>query len=140
MVIHSINQMRLSITTAPDSAVDFVRILGDVDQSDSEQLGLAANQLIDASGSTVYVDLAGTTYMGSTLLGFLVHLGNGGHARRPMVLCRPSAAARRMIHITGLDEFASVRPDLPRQWPTDDCEADPMTNRPQRGNERWAST
>jgi anti-anti-sigma factor len=133
-VIHSINHMRLSITTAAGSSVDFVRILGDVDMSDSVELGLAAQQLIDASGSTVYVDLAGTTYMGSTLLGFLVHLGNDGHARRPMVLCRPTDAARRMIHITGLDELASVRPDLPRQWPVDDSES--ATG---QRSERWAS-
>jgi anti-anti-sigma factor len=135
MVIHSNDHMRLSITTAPDSSVDFVRILGDVDMSDSAQLGLAARQLIDASSSPVYVDLAGTTFMGSTLLGFLVHLGNDGHARRPMVLCRPSAAARRMIRITRLDEFASVRADLPRQWPADESESDPLTHQ----CERWIS-
>ena len=138
MVIHSINQMRLSITTAGGSSVDFVRILGDVDASDTEQLCLAAQELVDASGSTVYVDLAGTTYMGSTLLGFLVHLGNDGPARRPMVLCRPSAAARRMIHITRLDEFASVRPDLPRQWPVDST-CGPATQQAHVGIERWVS-
>jgi len=136
MVIHSLHHMRLSITTASDSSVDFVRILGDVDLSDTVQLGLAARQLIDATASTVYVDLAGTTYMGSTLLGFLVHLGNDGHARRPLVLCRPTAAARRMIHIAGLDELASIRPDLPRQWPADAAESDPAIA--QRG-ERWTS-
>lgn len=136
MVIHSLDHMRLSIATAAGSSVDFVRILGDVDLSDTVQLGLAARQLIDANASTVYVDLAGTTYMGSTLLGFLVHLGNDGHARRPMVLCRPTAAARRMIHITGLDEFASVRPDLPRQWPADDGDFD-AANR--QRSERWIS-
>ena len=42
---------------------------------------------------------------------------------RPLVLCRPTAVARRMIRITRLDEFASVRADLPRQWPGDDGDA-----------------
>jgi anti-anti-sigma factor len=130
--------MRLSITTAPDSSVDFVRILGDVDLADTVQLGLAARQLIDAGGSTVYVDLAGTTYLGSTLLSFLMHVGNAGQARRPMVLCRPTDAARRMIHIAGLDEFASVRPDLPRQWPVEDSDAGSAAGTGQC-NERWAS-
>jgi anti-anti-sigma factor len=134
MAIHSIDHMRLSIRTTPDNSVDFVRILGDVDQSDTVQLGLAARQLVDANASTVYVDLGGTTYMGSTLLWFLVHLANGGHARRPLVLCRPSAAARRMIHITRLDEFASVRADLPRQWPLDDSDSPTGWS-----SERWAS-
>jgi anti-anti-sigma factor len=134
MPSHSIDQMRLSIRTAPNSSVDFVRILGDVDQSDTVQLDLAARQLIDANASTVYVDLGGTTYMGSTLLWFLGHLGNDGHARRPLVLCRPTRAARRMIHITRLDEFASVRADLPRQWPGG--ESDSASG---QHSERWAS-
>jgi anti-anti-sigma factor len=115
--------MRLSITSGPDSSVDFVRILGDVDLSDTEQLGLAARKLNGDNVSAVYVDLAGTTYMGSTLLGFLAHLGDDGNARRPLVLCRPTPVARRMIHITGLDEVATIRPDLPRQWPANREEA-----------------
>jgi anti-anti-sigma factor len=126
--------MRLSITTAPDSSVDFVRILGDVDLSDTEQLSLATRKLIGDSASTVYVDLAGTTYMGSTLLGFLANLGNDSHAQRPLVLCRPTRAARRMIHMTGLDELATIRPDLPRQWPAEGHESDPSANR-----DRWMS-
>jgi anti-anti-sigma factor len=109
--------MRLSITSVADSSVDFVRILGDVDLSDTEQLRLAARRLVSDNASAVYVDLAGTTYMGSTLLGFLSHLGTDSHPHRPVVLCRPTPAARRMIHITGLDEITTVRPDLPRPWP-----------------------
>ena len=128
--------MRLSITTAPDSSVDFVRILGDVDLSDTEQLRLATRELIGDSASAVYVDLAGTTYMGSTLLGFLSRLGDDGNARRPLVLCRPTRAARRMIHITGLDERATVRPDLPRQWPADARESDPAAL---RRSDSWMS-
>jgi hypothetical protein len=34
-----------------------------------------------------------------------------------MVLCRPTTMARRVIQMTGLDELAIVRPDLPMQWP-----------------------
>jgi anti-anti-sigma factor len=132
----SLDHMRLSITSGADSSVDFVRIVGDVDLSDTEQLGLAARRLVSDNASAVYVDLAGTTYMGSTLLGFLAHLGDDGKARRPLVLCRPTRAARRMIHITGLDERATVRPDLPRQWPADARESDPVSRR--RGD-TWMS-
>jgi anti-anti-sigma factor len=114
MRIHSRDQMRLSITTSSDSSVDFVRILGDVDLSQSHALGLAARELIDADASLIYVDLGGTTFMGSTLVAFLVQLGTTG---RPLVLCRPTSAARRLIHMTGLDELATVRPDLPTLWP-----------------------
>lgn len=114
MRIHSLDQMRLSITTSPDRSVDFIRILGDVDLSESHVLGLAARELSDADASLIYVDLGGTTFMGSTLVAFLVQLGNLGRA---LVLCRPTSAARRVIHMTGLDELATVRPDLPAMWP-----------------------
>ena len=117
MTIYAQTQMRLSVTRSADSSADYVQILGDVDLSDSRALGLAARQLIDADAATVYVDLAGTTFMGSTLVAFLVHVGNNGRARRPLVLCRPTAMARRVIQMTGLDELATVRPDLPPLWP-----------------------
>jgi anti-anti-sigma factor len=127
MTIHAQEQMRLSITRSADSSADFVRILGDVDLSDSHALGLAARQLIDANASIVYVDLAGTTFMGSTLVAFLVHVGNNGRARRPLVLCRPTTMASRVIRMTGLDELASVRADLPAMWP--DILDEPLTLR-----------
>jgi anti-anti-sigma factor len=117
MTIYTQAQMRLSITRSVDNTANFVQILGDVDLSDSRALGLAARQLIDAAATVVYVDLAGTTFMGSTLVAFLVHVGNNGKDRRPLVLCRPSPMALRVIHMTGLDELASVQPDLPPSWP-----------------------
>jgi anti-anti-sigma factor len=127
MTINSQAQMRLSITRSTDNTADFVQIIGDVDLSDSRALGLAARQLIDAEATVVYVDLAETTFMGSTLVAFLVHVGNNGKASRPLVLCRPSAMALRVIHMTGLDELATVRPDLPPMWP--DTLAEPLSLR-----------
>jgi hypothetical protein len=127
MRIHSLDHMRLSITTSVDRSADFVRILGDVDLSDSHALGLAARQLIDADASIIYVDLGGTTFMGSTLVAFLVQLGNNGRTLRPLVLCRPTSAALRVIHMTGLDELASIRSDLPDAWPEGAAEPDPTS-------------
>jgi anti-anti-sigma factor len=124
MRIHSLDQMHLSITTSSDSSIDFVRIVGDVDLSESDALGRAARQLLDADASLIYVDLGGTTFMGSTLVAFLVQLGNTRRTPRPLVLCRPRSAARRVIHMTGLDELASMRPDLPAVWPDDAEEPD----------------
>jgi len=127
MTIYTQAQMRLSITRSADNTANFVQILGDVDLSDSRALGLEARQLIDAAATVVYVDLAGTTFMGSTLVAFLVHVGNNGKDRRPLVLCRPSPMALRVIHMTGLDELASVQPDLPPSWP--DTLSEPMALR-----------
>jgi anti-anti-sigma factor len=117
MTIYAQAQMRLSITRSMDNSADFVQILGDVDLSDSRALGIAARQLLGAGAGVIYVDLAGTTFMGSTLVAFLVHVGNNGKNRRPLVLCRPSPMAVRVIHMTGLEELAAVRPDLPPLWP-----------------------
>ncbi|MGZ4591720.1 MAG: STAS domain-containing protein [Actinomycetes bacterium] len=112
------DQMTLSIMRRADSSVDFVQIRGDVDLSDSHALGLAARQLIEADDSVIYVDLGHTTFMGSTLVAFLVQVGSDAEgARRPLVLCRPTTMARKVIHMTGLDEVTCVRPDLPPLWP-----------------------
>jgi anti-anti-sigma factor len=120
MVTDTQDQMRLSITRSSDNAVDFVRIDGEVDLSDTGALGLAARRLIDSDTSAVYVDLAGTTFMGSTLVAFLVQIGNNdGRARRPLVVCRSSPMALRVIHMTGLDRVATLRPDLPALWQDD---------------------
>jgi anti-anti-sigma factor len=117
VTVHAQVQMSLSITRSSDDSVDFVQILGDVDLSDSRELGLAARQLIDADAGIIYVDLGGTTFMGSTLVAFLVHVGNADGPGRTLVLCRPTAMALRVIRMTGLDKLATVRSDLPAQWP-----------------------
>jgi anti-anti-sigma factor len=103
--------------------VQYVRICGDVDLSDSRGLGIAAQRLIAANAGLVYVDLGGITFMGSTLVGFLVHVAESGRPRRRLVLCRPTPMARLVIEISGVDEVASVRSDLP-SWPDDVSVAD----------------
>jgi anti-anti-sigma factor len=110
-------QMTLSITRPSDSSVDYVQIVGDVDLADANRLESAARRLVEADASVIYVDLAGVTFIGSTLVGFLVGIGNSkGPTRRQVVLCRPTPMASKVIHLTGLDELATVRPDLPDRW------------------------
>jgi anti-anti-sigma factor len=117
MTIQMHDHMSLSISRPPDSTVDCVRIIGEVDLSNSRALGLAARALIEADASIIYIDLGGITFMGSTLVAFLVHIGNAnGHARRPLVLCRPTPMARKVIHMSGLDGLVTIRPDLPGLW------------------------
>jgi hypothetical protein len=75
----------------------------------------------------VEVDLAGVTFMGSNLVGFLVQVGNAvSDARRHLVLCRPTPIARTVIHVAGLELFASVHPNLPAFWPV--ALVDPATS------------
>jgi anti-anti-sigma factor len=108
------DRMSLSITRPSDGAVDYVQILGDVDLSDVAELDRAAAQLHDGTSAGVCVDLGGTTFMDSTLVQFLEDVGDGA---RLLVICRPGPMASRLIHLTGLDTVATVRPDLPAQWP-----------------------
>jgi anti-anti-sigma factor len=118
MSIYAQDQMRLSITRPPGSFVDCVQIQGDVDLRDCRALGLAARELIDGDASTIYVDLGNVNFVGSILVGFLVQVGDApGRARRHLVLCRPTSMARKVIHLTGLELFASVHPELPEPWP-----------------------
>jgi anti-anti-sigma factor len=120
MVMQAHPQMALSITRSPESSVDYVQILGEVDLADSTRLGLAARQIIDAGADVVYVDLGGTSFMGSTLVAFLIHIANSGPRVRALILCRPSPIARRVIELTNLDARFAVRDDLPPDWPTDE--------------------
>ena len=116
--MHTQEQMRLSITRPPGSTVVFVRIMGDVDMSDTVAHDLAARRLLDVPGSVTYVDLGGASLVGSTLIAFLMHLADvRGQITRPLVLCRPSSLGRKVIRITGLDQVAEVRTDLPTDWP-----------------------
>jgi anti-anti-sigma factor len=110
------DRMTLSITRPEDGTVDYVEIVGDVDLSDVEELCRVAAQLHDGAGAGVCVDLGGTTFMDSTLVQFLEDLGDDGAGH--LVICRPGPMASRLIHLTGLDTVASVRADLPAQWPT----------------------
>ena len=109
------DRMTLSITRPEDGAVDYVRIVGDVDLSDAEELARAAAELQIGAGAGVCVDLGGTTFMDSTLVQFLADLGDD--SARHLVICRPGPMASRLIHLTGLDTVASVRADLPSHWP-----------------------
>jgi len=117
MTLMSHDRMVLSITRPPDGGVDYVQILGDVDLSETEALDRAAAQLHDGAGADgICVDLGGTTFMDSTLVAFLEDIGDGRAGR--LVICRPGPMATRLIHLTGLDNVASVRADLPPGWPT----------------------
>jgi anti-anti-sigma factor len=111
--------MQISITASPDGSGDFVRIRGEVDLSDARELGLAAQRLIAANAGLVYVDLGGITFMGSTMIGFLVHIADSGRVRRQLILCRPTPMARRVIGLTDLATLATLRADLP-SWPDDE--------------------
>jgi anti-anti-sigma factor len=126
MVVYAPDQMRLSVVTSADRSVVFVRIVGDVDLSNVAQLDRAAEQLGGSIARTIYADLGGTTFMGSTLVTFLVRIANVGIAARSLILCRPTPSARRVIQMTGLEEFARIRADLPPDWPdsADDLTAD----------------
>ena len=128
MTAHGPGAMTLSITRSAHGPVDFVQILGDVDLSNAHELDLAASRLINDQASAIYVDLGGVTFMGSTLVAFLVHLCTGSEDRKPVVLCRPSPMALRVIAMTGLDEFASVNEDLPPLWPFPAGEPEPASH------------
>jgi anti-anti-sigma factor len=117
MTLEPQGQMSLSITSSVDPSVDYVQIRGDVDLADGPALGRAATQLRATDAATIYVDLGGVTFMGSTLVAFLVRIGSVSDWRRPLVLCRPTTMACKVIHMTGLNQVARVRPDLPTGWP-----------------------
>jgi STAS domain len=65
---------------------------------------------------SVYVDLAGITFAGTSLVNFLITVS----ARLPvgvsMSLCGPTPIVRRIIELTSLDQIAAVQDGLPANW------------------------
>lgn len=109
--------MIISMTCARQGRVACVCIAGDVDLLDPLDVGLAQRRLAAVACEILFVDLAGVTFGGAALVRFLYALS----ARVPgaaVSLCGAPGITREIIKLTGLDQVAVVRDDLPQDWAT----------------------
>jgi anti-anti-sigma factor len=110
------NAMVIVVDTAPGGEAVCVRITGDVDLLGEADLASTALQLPGTHCRSVYVDLAGITFAGTSLVNFLITVS----ARLPvgvsMSLCGPTPIVRRIIELTSLDQVAAVQDGLPANW------------------------
>jgi anti-anti-sigma factor len=113
-----VNRMVVDVAAVPGYETVCVRVAGDVDLAGEPVLAGVVRQLAATRCGSVYIDLAGITFAGATLLNFLVCLVTRLPDHPATVLCRPNAMTRRMIELTSLDHVATVRADLPPDWIT----------------------
>jgi anti-anti-sigma factor len=113
-----INRMVVDVAAAPCQKAVFVHVTGDVDMAGEPELAGVVGHLAATGCGSVYIDSAGITFAGATLINLLVRLSARLPDHASMVLCRPDAMTRRMVELTSLDYVASVRADLPPNWMT----------------------
>ncbi|WP_157631831.1 STAS domain-containing protein [Catelliglobosispora koreensis] len=100
------------MTVTADQYAVCLRLAGDIDLVGEPDLARLAEDLAATRCSRVHIDLQPVTFAGSTLINFLFRLSR----RTSVTLCRPAAMTRHLITLTGLNELAAVRSDLPADW------------------------
>jgi hypothetical protein len=112
-----VHPAQIATNSLDGPAIVYLCVAGDVDMTCERALGKAAAQLQSAAPDTVYIDLGTVTFGGSTLLNFLARIVANLPDPSTLVLCRPTPYTRDLIHLTFPDLVATLREDLPRDWP-----------------------
>jgi anti-anti-sigma factor len=108
---------RIAVTaTFVTNFVAYVHISGDVDKAADDDLARVTTHLHMRRWRTVYIDLAGVTFAGTTLLTFIASVYAMEGERSSVVLCRPGPVTRCLIELAGFDAIASIRDNV-----SDEC-------------------
>jgi anti-sigma B factor antagonist len=84
-----------------------VRLAGELDLYNADDVRAALNQAIDASPERIVVDMAEVDFVDSTALGVLIEARSKlGHAG--LVLAAPQLETRRTLQVSGLDRHLPV--------------------------------
>ena len=116
MSISPINEMVIIVAVTAHQHAVCVFITGDIDMAGEPELANLSRHLAATECASVYVDLAGITFAGSTLVNFVSRLAGQLPEHIPVILCRPRAFVQHIIELTALDQLAAVRGDLPPGW------------------------
>ena len=112
MNISPASKFDVAMAVTADQYAVCVRMAGDIDLAGEPDLARLAEDLAATRCSRVDIDLQPVTFAGSTLINFLFRLAQN----TSVTLCRPGAMTRQLITLTGLNELAAVRTDLPADW------------------------
>ncbi|MEU9590901.1 STAS domain-containing protein [Streptomyces sp. NPDC048193] len=116
--------LTVHVETLPDGTV-LASLTGALDHHTVDRLTDAVQPALGTTAPTVWLDLAGLTFLDSSGLTRLLHLyraarQTGGH----LALIAPGARVRRMLDITGVGQVIPHHPDRPA----------PQTDRPTPGS------
>ena len=99
------------LTVAPDRRQADLILSGDIDISADSPLAEAVDRVAAAAPQLTVVDLAAITFAGSVLLNLLAQVQQGLAAGSELVVCRPTPAIRRILHIGRWSGSAAMRDD-----------------------------
>ena len=105
-------------TVEPGEAVAILRVDGEVDMSNAEELAAAMDQAA-GKGSTVALDLSGTTYLDSAGIRLLFNLAKRlqTQRRRVRVIVPEDSPIRAVLEITGVPLLVPLETGLDRAQP-----------------------
>lgn len=85
-------------------------VTGEVDLAVVPDLLEQGQQHLRSRPSVLEIDLGGVSFIDSSGLGALVHLRNDAtSAGVTLILSRPTAAVRRLLQVSGLDQVFEIR-------------------------------
>jgi len=116
MSVSSVSHMVIVLAVTADPYAVCVRLAGDIDLTAEPDLARLADNLATTRCPVVHIDVQLVTFAGSTLINFLFRLARRLPGHTSMTVCRPDAMTRRLIELTGVDQVALVRADLPADW------------------------
>ncbi|MEU7570123.1 STAS domain-containing protein [Micromonospora sp. NPDC049240] len=103
----------ITVLTSPRRLAALVCLAGEIDMDAAPALSGVVEQLSAVAPSEVVVDLADVTFASSTLLNFLARAHVALTADTALIVCRPRRHTRRLLEITGVGQFMTMRGDLP---------------------------
>lgn len=146
--------LTVTVVAAPDSPSAWIRLVGDVDMGAEPALAEATDRLGSLTASLMVIDLAAVTFAGATLTHF-VDTVHDAHPDAALVLRQPSPLIRRILTVTGQDQFVVMTGDpassaasppadlehLPAYQPTASrAPAPPAPRTPEGPGARWSGS
>lgn len=99
-----------AVETVDGSVV--VRLGGELDLYNAEEVRAALAQAIEGSPRRVVVDMAEVEFVDSTALGVLIEARTRMTNRRAFLLAAPGLEVRRALEVSGLDRHFSIHPTV----------------------------
>lgn len=102
--------LTVTVVAPPDSPSAWIRLVGDVDMEADPALAEAADRLGCLTAHLMVIDLAAVTFAGATLTHFIDTVHHA-HPDAALVLRQPSPLIRRILTLTGQDQFVVITSD-----------------------------
>jgi len=94
--------------TADDTDLCLIRLQGELDWSNVEELWACAESAIEASTADISLDLSDLTFIDSSGIAQFIRVVRRLGPERRLILDHPSRSIRRVIDVTGLGSIPGI--------------------------------